>query len=106
MSSVIRLCPKCGVEIPADAPEGACPGCLLESGLGLLADAFVAGVDSSVAASTLRRPAMEEGSAKPDDSGPVDKPVRDDVTPIPHGNKTARGAAVSGEFGDYELLEE
>jgi serine/threonine protein kinase/Tfp pilus assembly protein PilF len=38
MSSVIRLCPKCGVEIPADAPEGGCPGCLLESGLGVLAD--------------------------------------------------------------------
>jgi len=106
MSSVIRLCPKCGVEIPADAPEGGCPGCLLESGLGLFADAFVAGVDSSVAASTLRGPATEDGSAKPNDSGPVDKPVRNDVTPMPHGNKTARGAAVLGEFGDYELLEE
>jgi serine/threonine protein kinase len=105
MSSVIRLCPKCGVEIPADAPEGGCPGCLLESGLGLFADAFVAGVDSSVAASTLPKPATEDGSAKPDDSGPVDKPVRDDVTPMPHGNKPARGT-VLGEFGDYELLEE
>jgi serine/threonine protein kinase/TolB-like protein/Tfp pilus assembly protein PilF len=33
MTSVIRLCPKCGAEIPADAPEGGCPGCLLETGL-------------------------------------------------------------------------
>jgi hypothetical protein len=33
MISALRLCPKCGAEIPADAPEGGCPGCLLESGL-------------------------------------------------------------------------
>src|SRR5467141_5461874 len=38
MTSIFRLCPKCGAEIPADAPEGGCPGCLLETGLGLLAD--------------------------------------------------------------------
>jgi hypothetical protein len=36
MISVLRTCPKCGAEIPADAPEGGCPGCLLESGLRLL----------------------------------------------------------------------
>src|SRR5438105_873903 len=35
MISALRLCPKCGGEIPADAPGGGCPGCLLESGLGL-----------------------------------------------------------------------
>jgi serine/threonine protein kinase/Tfp pilus assembly protein PilF len=34
VSAVIRVCSKCGAEIPADAPEGGCPGCLLESGLG------------------------------------------------------------------------
>src|SRR5207253_2112004 len=34
MIIALRLCPRCGVEIPADAPEGGCPGCLLESGLG------------------------------------------------------------------------
>ena len=33
MTSALRPCPKCGSEIPADAPEGACPGCLLEDGL-------------------------------------------------------------------------
>jgi len=37
MISALRVCPKCGAEIPADAPEGGCPGCLLESGLNLLA---------------------------------------------------------------------
>src|SRR5947207_12386482 len=38
MISALRLCPRCGAEIPADAPEGGCPGCLLETGLGLLAN--------------------------------------------------------------------
>jgi hypothetical protein len=45
MISALRLCPKCGAEIPADAPEGGCPCCLLEAGLGLFADASEAGVD-------------------------------------------------------------
>ncbi|HXO94293.1 MAG TPA: serine/threonine-protein kinase, partial [Candidatus Acidoferrum sp.] len=31
MKSAIRVCEKCGTEIPADAPEGGCPGCLLET---------------------------------------------------------------------------
>src|SRR4029453_5094045 len=44
MISALRLCPKCGSEIPADAPEGGCPCCLLESGLGLLG---IEGADTS-----------------------------------------------------------
>ena len=47
MISATRICPKCGAEIPADAPEGGCPGCLLESGLRLLDEEAVAEVDSS-----------------------------------------------------------
>src|SRR5438094_1420174 len=35
MISALRLCPRCGAEIAPDAPEGGCPGCLLETGLGL-----------------------------------------------------------------------
>jgi serine/threonine protein kinase len=31
VNSAIRVCEKCGTEIPADAPEGGCPGCLLET---------------------------------------------------------------------------
>jgi hypothetical protein len=85
MISALRLCPKCGSEIPADAPEGGCPGCLLESGLGLFADASVTGVDSSAIA-----------SAKEDDPG---RPA----SPMP---ATARFAEILGELGDYELLEE
>ena len=34
MKSAIKVCGKCGTEIPADAPEGACPGCLFETALG------------------------------------------------------------------------
>ena len=34
MNSALRLCPNCGSEIPADAPEGGCPGCLLETAIG------------------------------------------------------------------------
>src|SRR5436309_3882117 len=94
MNSVIRLCPKCGGEIPADAPEGGCPGCLLESGLGLFEEAFVAEVDSSAVA-----------SVKADDPGHADTLARDDVTSLSHGKKAARAAEMLGELGDYELLE-
>jgi len=76
MTSATRLCSKCGSEIPADAPEGGCPGCLLETGLGLLPDAFVAEVD---------------------DLGHVDKL---------HSKKAERLVELLGELGDYELLEE
>jgi serine/threonine protein kinase/tetratricopeptide (TPR) repeat protein len=33
VNSAIRVCGKCGTEIPADAPDGGCPGCLLETAL-------------------------------------------------------------------------
>ena len=41
MIGTAKLCPKCGAEIPNDAPEGGCPGCLLESALRLLDDEAV-----------------------------------------------------------------
>jgi serine/threonine protein kinase/Flp pilus assembly protein TadD len=88
--SVTRVCPKCGAEIPADAPEGGCPGCLLESGL--LAEASVAGVDSSAVA-----------SAKADDPG---RPASPMTATARDSKKAARAAAILGELGDYELLEE
>src|SRR5881392_273095 len=78
MTSALRLCPKCGAEIPADAPEGGCPGCLLETALGALASESVAGVD---------------------DLGHVDKPAR-------AATRGERLAKILGELGDYELLEE
>ena len=96
MTSALRLCPKCGGEIPADAPEGGCPGCLLESGLGLFADASVAGVDSSAIAAYSAEAVARAGSAKADDPG---RPA----SPMP---ATTRLAELLGELGDYELLEE
>ena len=99
MISATRICPKCGAEIPADAPEGGCPGCLLESGLRLLDEEAVAGVDSSAVAAYSAEAAAKAGSAKADDPGRVDKPAR-------AANRSERFAAVLGELGDYELLEE
>ena len=99
MISALRLCPKCGWEIPADAPEGGCPGCLLGSGLRLLDEEAVAGVGLSAAAAYSAEAAAKAGSAKVDDSGHWDEPPRE-------ATKTERLAEMLGELGDYELLEE
>ena len=66
----------------ADARPGACPACLLETGLRLLAEQCVAGVG---------------------DASSADKLARDDVTAVPHRKKADRTAAVAGDFGDYEI---
>jgi len=39
-----KFCRKCGAAIPPNSPQQSCGACLLESGLGLLADEPVAGV--------------------------------------------------------------
>jgi len=75
MTSALRLCPKCGAEIPADAPEGGCPGCLLESGLRLLDEDAVAGGG---------------------DPGHPDQPART-------VKRSERFAELLGELGDYEF---
>src|SRR5881275_3109746 len=85
MTSVLRFCPKCGAEIPADAPEGGCPGCLLATGLGLLPDAPVAAGDNGGSAENVEANAAVAAS---------------------HSKKAARAAKMPGELGDYELLEE
>ena len=85
MTSVLRFCPKCGAEIPADAPEGGCPGCLLATGLGLLSDAPVAAGDNGGSAENVEANAAVAAS---------------------HSKKAARAAEMLGELGDYELLEE
>jgi TolB-like protein/Flp pilus assembly protein TadD len=78
MNSALKLCPRCGAEIPADAPEGGCPGCFYEAAINALASESVTGVD---------------------DSGDVDKSARGTT-------RSERLAKVLGELGDYELLEE
>ena len=39
MKFASNVCPKCGAEIFADAAEGLCTACLLETGLGLFSEA-------------------------------------------------------------------
>ena len=78
MSSVLRVCRKCGAEIFADAPEALCTACLFETGLSLLADVSVAGGDD---------------------------PGSDDGTPQSDQKKKSNRAKTFADFGDYELLE-
>src|SRR6266567_3648918 len=84
MSSVLRVCRKCGAEIFADAPEGLCTACLFETGLGLIA-----------------RPSVVAG-----DRGSVENTERSDANAAPHIKKAARPAKTFADFGDYKLLEE
>src|ERR1700692_3425928 len=94
MSSVLRVCRKCGAEIFADAPEGLCTACLFETGLGLLAHPSAAACDSSA-----------EASAKADDRGVENIKTRD-ANAAPYIKKALRLATTLADFGDYELLEE
>src|SRR5436305_5094416 len=95
MSSVLRVCRKCGAEIFADAPEGLCTACLFETGLGLLAPPSVTAGDSSAVA-----------SAKADDCGSVENTETSDANAAPHIKKAPRPAKTPANFGDYELVEE
>jgi serine/threonine protein kinase len=84
MIRVIRICRKCGAKIRSDAPEGLCTGCVLETALGILPEAVAAG----------------------DDCGSAEELEASDTHTGPQSKKTARAAALLGELGDYELLEE
>jgi serine/threonine protein kinase/tetratricopeptide (TPR) repeat protein len=63
MTTVTRTCAKCGAKIFADAPQEFCSACLLETGLGLLADESENGVDVTAAPRKSRavRPAKMLG---------------------------------------------
>ena len=92
MISAPKLCPKCGAEIPSDAPEGGCPGCLLH--VGLLPDAQIAARD----ACTVTMTKADQGDS--DEDYEVNAAAAAD-----HIKKAARAAETLGELGDYELLE-
>ncbi len=94
MISAPRLCPKCGSEIPADAPERGCPGCLLENGLGPLLETVVAAPDASTIIATE---AGEDGSAENVEANAA--------AAAGHNEKAVRSVEALGELGDYELLE-
>jgi serine/threonine protein kinase/Flp pilus assembly protein TadD len=82
-----RVCPKCGAEIPSDAPEGGCPGCLLSA-------AFVPARDASTVIST-----------KADESGFAEEGGANAAAAIGHSEKAASSSATLGELGDYDLME-
>ncbi|HEX3620005.1 MAG TPA: protein kinase [Candidatus Udaeobacter sp.] len=95
MIGITRICQKCGAEIPADAPEGGCPGCLFESGLGLLPDAPLAADEASTVTMTE---VADGGSAENLEANAADG--------ARHSKKVESAAATLGELGDYQLLEE
>jgi TolB-like protein/predicted Ser/Thr protein kinase/Flp pilus assembly protein TadD len=85
MSSVFRVCRKCGAKILSDAPEGLCTGCVLETALGIFPDASITAGD---------------------DCGSAENLQTNDAGIAPRVKATARAAKMLGELGDYELLEE
>jgi serine/threonine protein kinase len=99
MITVVRTCRKCGAKIFSTAPEGVCPGCLLESGLRLLSEEAAAAGDSPAEAAYSAEAAAKAGSAKAAGPWQVDKPAR-------AGTRTERFVEMLGQLGDYELLEE
>jgi serine/threonine protein kinase/tetratricopeptide (TPR) repeat protein len=83
MKFASRVCSKCGAEIFADAAEGLCTACLLETGLGLFSQA----VD------------------RVNDPG-ADQPPRIDI-PAANGSRAAAfDTEMPGILGGYELLGE
>src|SRR5205085_2093695 len=92
MSSVLRVCRKCGAEIFADTPEGLCTACLFETGLDLLALGSVDATDPSAVA-----------SAKADDCALVENIESSDANAAPpHVRKAPRPPKTLANFGDYE----
>src|SRR6266513_674000 len=85
MSSVLRVCRKCGAKIFPDAPEGLCTPCLFETGLGLLAGSPANAGDECASGDNLESRAANAA---------------------PHVRKAPRPAKTLADFGDYELLEE
>src|SRR4030095_1316803 len=84
MKFVSRVCSKCGAQIFADAAEGLCAACLLETGLGLFSET----VD------------------RVNDTGRADHLPRID-TPGENGSRAAAfDTEIPGILGDYELLGE
>ena len=75
----VSVCKTCGAKISGDATREVCPACLLQAGLGLIADESVA---------------------------EVAHPGRDHEVRAPDTKRAARLVRMLADFGDYELLEE
>src|SRR5439155_345304 len=89
MMTVTKTCAKCGAKIFAEAPQEFCSACLLETGLGLLAEEAVAGGAD---------PGRGDGAQAAD--------KKKSASPARHGESVPRPARILSDFGDYELLEE
>src|SRR5262245_15928096 len=94
MISAPRVCPKCGAEIPSDAPEGGCPGCLLHAGFDVLPETLGAARNASTVTMT-----------KPDECGFAEDFEVNTAAAAGQSEKAGRSAETLGELGDYELLE-
>src|SRR5436190_16745013 len=75
----VSVCKTCGAKISAEATREVCPACLLQAGLGLIADESVA---------------------------EIAHPGRDQEVRAPDTKRAARLVRMLADFGDYELLEE
>jgi len=75
-----RQCQACGTELPAQAPEGLCPRCLLQAGLQM---------------SASQPPVVEEAATLPPSSAELTS-----------AQASAQGLPRIRYFGDYELLGE
>ena len=66
MMTTLRHCPQCGAELPADAPDGVCPKCLVQQGFDSQAD--TAGEEPGATGAASRpgfvAPSPEELSAR------------------------------------------
>jgi serine/threonine protein kinase len=87
-------CPECGAKLPADAPAGVCPKCLLQVGM-------------DVSQSDDESVADLPPTLVTDSVSPADVPT---LSPTEHGGETSKSAPQIGTkikyFGDYELLDE
>ncbi len=56
--TAVKFCRKCGAAIPPNSPQHSCGACLLETGLGPVADEPVAGVEHDALGEASRRSPM------------------------------------------------
>src|SRR5215831_7231498 len=84
MKFASQVCPKCNAEIFADAAEGLCTACLLETGLGLFAEPVAGVVDSGRGNKSAR----------------VNRNIARERNGTPYKTSTPKS------LGDYELLEQ
>jgi hypothetical protein len=99
-----RICPRCGRELPEDAPRGLCPACLLGAALadpGETADQTPTPDDEAPieAGDTAADPRHAAGHP-----GTADEPLGPDQHP--EGEESPATGTTIRYFGDYELLAE